>query len=291
MSDQMLIEDWRKFLAEEEEALEEAWPSWKRAGYNDPKFKLRSWWQKIKALFQQKWNQKEEVSDNLLQQLGTKQPWKDIFEHYDWAGMPSERALQVIFEKYGMPYSEEWKATLLFVLVSREADKNEGTFEWIDGIAEAIGAGGSLTSQIGAVGVAAFAVGVGPEGDTLADYVGAPTEVLYSLAVAGVFAGILGPLRNAVQGWDEEKIRKALKKTGGDYRLPRARKALSELEMFYTAEFEILHDLVARPTELPSVSAEQIYADPAPYGIDPEAIDENKFHDDWREFLLTEEKK
>jgi hypothetical protein len=287
MSDKMLMEDWRKYLAEKE-VLEEAWPSIKRAEFGNPKFRERTALQKFKAIFQKKWKQKEEISDNLIKALGTKQPWEDIFTLADNKDRPKYEnfSWKNIFEHYGIEPTIEWEAVVLFVLVCREADQNETGPEIVDAMAEAVGAGNTLPSQVGGIMGAWAGLSLGPEAGALSlgALLGLSGGTLWAIAGVGALAASLGYLKGVVKEMDTQKISQGLENIPGEFRLD-AVKNLDNLEVFHHAEFEILRSLVDNPTELPKATPSELYRD-----VQKSDVDESKFHDDWRDYLLTEEK-
>ena len=175
---------------------------------------------------------------------------------------------------------------MLFVLVCREADQNETGLEIVDAMAEAVGAGNTIPSQVGGImsAWAGLSLGLDAGALSLGALLGLSGGTLFVIAGVGALAASLGYLKGVVKKMDTDKVSQAIADVPGEFR-PDAAKNLDNLEIFHHAEFEILRSLVDNPTELPKVTPSELYHD-----VRKSDVDESKFHDNWRDFLLTEEK-
>ena len=306
MSDKMLMENWRKFLGEYKELPGGgAGRSWSETFGEELLAWVRTDDQEIEA-----------ASDRLIKKLPQiSEFWNEIFSVFNEEAKkepmarfksgdflsPSEEKQDIqptvdqIIEKYTNPENPvlegspgDWKRYVSFVLICMESNLDKDWKESLNNVTEFMGEGQSWASQALRYGLA-----VGGVIGALTATVGATTVTLPAILIGGAAAalGLGGPIAKVINDYTEEndakRIDQALKKAdikslGAASRKDRITKELEFsadqgrdlIKTFHQVEYNILNSLVSNPHKLPN-----------------ETLEENKFHDNWRNFLLTEKKK
>ena len=306
MSDKMLMEDWRKFLVEYKEL----------PGGGAGRSWSETFGEELLAWFRTDEQEIEAASDRLIKKLPQISDfWNEIFSVFnketkkepmarfksgDFLSPSKEKqdiqpTVDQIIEKYTNPEDpvlegapSEWKRYVSFVLICMESNLDKDWKEVLNNVTEFMGEGQSWASQ-----ALRYSLAVGGVLGALTATVGATTVTLPAVLLGGVAAalGLGGPLAKVINDYTEEndakRIDQELKKADIDSlgSSERENRATKELEFsadkgrelirtFHETEYSILNSLVNNPHKLPS----------------DVALQESKFHDNWREFLLTEEK-
>ena len=352
MSDKMLMENWRKYL-DEEEVLEEAF---QRVKAEDPtyteKYKDRSTHGNILSYLRTPAEEEESLSDELIGLLPEKSGfWKEIFAVGDHQaeirafektnpnvsddpdiapGSPIEHQTgvkmyrdlkakspgtpQEIIQKWreyapgvGLEGSvDEWLSITKFVLICHRSNIDGTLGEVLGNVSSMFGEGETLAAQAirWTAAVAPVFIGIGI---TVATGGTAPAALAVLGYLGAGFTGgaVLGQIASSLNDWvdkvDAIELSKDMQDEMGlerkDVGVVKGKKTASPGEyepdrgvtlkkLFHECEYAVLKPLSANPHQLPAVNIPQILK-----GQAEGRYDENNFHDNWRNFLLTEEKK
>lgn len=357
MSDKMLMENWREFLAEEDQFDTPATIDWEtrapdsvdRRGepmrpskrFGGEPLEGRGTLEKAIGVMKTYSEKLETRSDFLIEQLPQKSPfWKEIFTVDDWdrienmkdreetisgriknnpyafdakagelakhkAKKPTKDVKQIVDEYHAAGELDgpiqKWRDVTTFVLICRQTNIDEKTVERVQKVTDAFGEGANPFSKVMKWGAALVAGIVGA-------IASAPKWIGAALTLVTVGGPVSTHINNKVREKDMIKLSYILadeldvernlfsrELTGEFGEKPIFEKALAQsLEKdFHEAEFQVMDQLTKRPGILPIV---RLMVGPRQKMKDFDVVDslrarESKFHDNWRNFLLTEEKK
>jgi hypothetical protein len=203
--------------------------------------------------------------------------------------------------------AEEWLSITKFVLICHRSNIDGTLGEVLGNVSSMFGEGETLAAQAirwtGAVAPAFIGIGI-----TVATGGTAPAALaLLGYLGAGLTGGaVLGTIASSLNDWVDKVdaielskdmqdkldmssadvgVRKGEEATGptGEYEPDRG---VTLKKLFHECEYAVLKPLSANPHQLPTVNIPEILK-----GEAPGRYKENNFHDNWRNFLLTEDKK